>query len=172
MRLETARLLIRRMEEKDAPGLFAMVGDQKFCDEDGGYPAFKQMDEGFMRMVRQFCGEQNRFAIAIKDTDEIIGLIHLMKPIEERAVTAVEIGYGIAPAFQRRGYGSEAVRAVMDYCHDALGIRLILAGAFDFNEKSQKMLRKLGFVREGTTRYACDHPAHGLIDMINYYHEK
>ena len=172
MRLETERLTIRRMEEKDAENLFAMVGNQQFCDEDGGYPAFRTMDERFLRMVKQFCGEQNRFAIAIKDTDAMIGILHMMKPLEERAVSAVEIGYGIAPAFQRKGYGSEAVRAMVDYCHNDLKIEMVLAGAFAFNEKSQRMLEKLGFVREGMTRFACDHPRYGLTDMVNYYHVK
>ena len=172
MRLETERLTIRRMEEKDAENLFAMVGNQQFCDEDGGYPAFRTMDERFLRMVKQFCGEQNRFAIAMKDNDAMIGVLHLMKPLEERAVSAVEIGYGIAPAFQRKGYGSEAVRAMVDYCHNDLKIEMVLAGAFAFNEKSQRMLEKLGFVREGMTRFACDHPRYGLTDMVNYYHVK
>lgn len=172
VRLETDRLIIRHMEEKDAEGLFAMVGNQDFCDEDGGYLAFKAMDKSFMKMLAQFCQEPNRFAIALKDTDEMIGLIHMMQPLSERAVPAIEIGYGIAPAFQRQGFGSEAVEKMMDYCHDTLEIRMILAGAFDFNEKSQRMLEKLGFVKEGITRWECDHPTHGLTDMVNYYHMK
>ena len=64
MHLETERLTIRRMEEKDA---------------------------------------ENLFAIAMKDNDAMIGVLHMMKPLEERAVSAVEIGCGIAPASLGRG---------------------------------------------------------------------
>ena len=172
VRLETDRLIIRHIQEKDAQGLFAMVGDQHFCDEDGGYPAFQAMDERFMKMLHSFAKEPNRFGIALKDTDELIGLIHMMQPLCDRAVTAMEIGYGIAPKYQRQGYGYEAVSTMIDVCHDMLGIKMMLAGAFDFNTKSQRMLEKLSFVKEGVTHWACDHPAHGLTDMINYYHVK
>ena len=172
VRIETERLIIRHMRPTDAKGLFAMMSDQNFCDEDGGYKAISAMDERFMQLVESFSKETNRFAIALKDTDEMIGLIHLMKPLEERAVTAVEIGYGIAPSYQRRGYGSEAVGMMVDYCHNRLQIQMVLAGAFDFNAKSQRLLEKLNFEKEGITRCACDHPSHGMTDMVNYFHMK
>lgn len=164
--IKTPRLLIRRLGMQDAQGLFALVHDQDTCDDDGGYAAFAEMDDKFMRMLEAFSKETGRFAIVLNG--ETIGTIHLMDPEVERAMQALEIGYCLNRDYRRRGYASEAVRAMIDCCRRELGVRLFVAGAFGFNEKSQRMLEKLGFEREGVTRFAMDHRKYGLVDMVNY----
>jgi [ribosomal protein S5]-alanine N-acetyltransferase len=61
----------------------------------------------------------------------------------------VEIGYGIYPAFERRGYITEAVEVL---CHWALGqkyVRFVKAETHRENIASQKVLHKNGFVFMG-----------------------
>lgn len=167
---ETERLRVRRFQEKDGDCLFAMMKDAETCSDDGGYDPIEQKDAAFDQLVRAFAGEPDRFVLALKESDIAIGTLHLMDPIPERAVPALEIGYCVCPAFRRRGYASEAAAALIRHLHQEMGIPLITAGVFDFNLKSQRMLEKLGFEREGVTRYAIDHPIHGMTDMICYVH--
>ncbi|MGZ3848925.1 MAG: GNAT family N-acetyltransferase [Flavisolibacter sp.] len=69
----------------------------------------------------------------------------------------VEIGYGIYPAFERKGYTTEAVEVL---CHWALGqkyVRFVRAETERENIASQKVLQKNGFVymgeREGSRQW-------------------
>ncbi|MBQ7455560.1 MAG: GNAT family N-acetyltransferase [Clostridia bacterium] len=168
--LETERLIVRRLTLADAPALFAMMSDPETCSDDGGYDAVPEMDEAFMRIAAVFAKEPDRFAIVRKDTGETVGTLHLMDAIPERAVPALEIGYCMVPTQRRRGFAGEAAAAMVAHLHEKKGVPLITAGAFDFNRKSQRMLEKLGFEREGVTKCAVDHPVHGMVDMINYVH--
>lgn len=168
--LQTPRLLIRRIREEDAKGIFDMMSDQETCDLDGGYRAAEALDARFTGMVRVFAAEPDRYAIVRKNDGALIGIMHLMDPEPVRAVPALEIGYCLCRAYWRQGYGSEAVAELVAYCHDRLRIPLITAGVFDFNAASQRMLEKLGFEREGIMRLAAAHPRRGLVDMVRYVH--
>lgn len=109
--------------------------------------------------------------IILRETNQLIGVIHLMPPLMMRAVPSIEVGYCIHRDHRRCGYAFEAVTALLGVLHREMGFKLVLAGAFAFNQPSQKLLEKLGFVREGVTKYDTNHRVHGLTDMINYYHE-
>lgn len=58
---------------------------------------------------------------------------------------AVEIGYWISPEFQRKGYGEEAVKAVLDYAL-SLGKTCIYAEIREENIPSRKLVEKLRFI--------------------------
>lgn len=61
----------------------------------------------------------------------------------------VEIGYGIADAFQRRGYASEAVAAMCRWAVKQPGVLLVEAETEPDNRPSQCVLEKCGFVPTG-----------------------
>ena len=150
--LQTPRLLIRPLGLEDAGALFAMMSDPETCSDDGGYAPYPEKDAAFMKEVDALVRDPDRYAIVLRETGETVGTLHLMDTIPERAVPALEIGYCMCPVFRRRGYAT--------------------AEAFGFNLKSQRMLEKLGFEREGVIRFAIDHPVHGMTDMICYVHLK
>lgn len=66
-------------------------------------------------------------------------------PIKELAAPPVEIGYWIRPSFQRRGYGREAVQAVLQYAGQKLG-RPIYAKIRKGNLPSRNLAQQLGFI--------------------------
>ena len=61
---------------------------------------------------------------------------------------AVEIGYTIFPEHRRRGYATEAVRALLTAA-EAQGIRRFVASVGPENEPSLAIVRRLGFVEVG-----------------------
>jgi RimJ/RimL family protein N-acetyltransferase len=64
-----------------------------------------------------------------------------------------EIGYWIGERFWRRGITSDAVRQVTDWAFAALPeLTRIYAPVFSWNEGSQAVARKCGYVREGLLR--------------------
>jgi RimJ/RimL family protein N-acetyltransferase len=51
-----------------------------------------------------------------------------------------------------KGYGSEAVRLLLEHAFNRLNLRKVTAGMFSGNKASQKMFEKLGFMLEGCLR--------------------
>jgi ribosomal-protein-alanine N-acetyltransferase len=62
-----------------------------------------------------------------------------------------EIGYWIGEAYWRRGIASDAVRQVTDWAFAAIAdLTRLHAGIFVWNEGSQAVARRCGYVREAT----------------------
>ena len=63
-----------------------------------------------------------------------------------------EIGYTIGEAFQGRGVGTAAVRALIEKIFAETELRRIVASVAENYQASRKLLERLGFVTEGTLR--------------------
>ena len=62
---------------------------------------------------------------------------------------AVEIGYGLLPAWQGKGYATEAVTAAVAWAAAQPGVRKIEAETEPDNAASQRVLAKVGFLPTG-----------------------
>ncbi|GAB4181731.1 MAG: GNAT family N-acetyltransferase [Thalassobaculales bacterium] len=63
-----------------------------------------------------------------------------------------EIGYHIGEAFQGRGLGSLAVALAVDTIFRETRLHRLFAHVAAFNQRSQRLLRRLGFRQEGVLR--------------------
>jgi len=89
------------------------------------------------------------FAIRSKASNELMGVIGLVGvPRHKRA----EVGYWLGVSYWGNGYATEAARAVVAFAQQELGANRLEAGVFDGNDASMNVLRKAGFVEEGTLR--------------------
>jgi ribosomal-protein-alanine N-acetyltransferase len=61
----------------------------------------------------------------------------------------VDLGFAFLPAFRTQGYARESAAAVMEYARDILGLRRLVAITSLDNERSGRLLEKLGFRLEG-----------------------
>ena len=76
-----------------------------------------------------------------------------------------EIGYGIVPSRQGRGYATEAVQAMLAMAWADSRVRTVAAGTDPGNAASQRVLEKAGFRRiasSGEYRYQLTRPAEAL----------
>ena len=62
---------------------------------------------------------------------------------------AVEIGYGVSPAFEGQGYTTEAVQTLLDWAFRQNGVAFVEAETAPGNAASQRVLEKCGFVPDG-----------------------
>ena len=92
--------------------------------------------------MQKFSKDKERFVIELKWEHKVVGLIHLFQ-VDNCAVWAYEIGYTY-----------EAVSYVMQQCFDEVQREMMPASVFQRNEKSMRLLNKLGFVKEGITHEA------------------
>ncbi len=169
LRLETTRLILRHFQKGDAEHLFESMSDKETCAMDGGYDPETQLNEQYIASIDEFIKDPNRFVIALKPSNQAIGMLHLM-PVNDRQVETMEIGYLINPSKRRKGYAKEAVSAMIQFLMHEGKLDLILLGACEKNIASLSMIQKLGFNFEGKKHKAFwDVDENKPIDLLYFY---
>ena len=77
-----------------------------------------------------------------REGGRLVGDVGLSPAEDESGV--IKIGYTMAPDVQGRGYGTEAVRALIDYAFDTLGAAIVRAYASAANLASIRVAEKAG----------------------------
>lgn len=96
------------------------------------------------------------FAVVHAEENAVIGLCSFIGPPGKDEM--VEIAYGIAPAYQNRGYASEAARALIAYAFASGLVRTIRAHTLLQRNASTRVLEKCGFTLIGEIAHADDGP--------------
>ena len=85
----------------------------------------------------------------MKGTDIVIGQI-TCQPKDNEPENIRDVGWYIAPAYQGKGYATEAATAVLDFMFNTVEITEIRTGAAEINLGSWKLMERLGFEYTGT----------------------
>ena len=142
--IETERLILRRMTEDDFDALYRVLADRDIMKH---YPY--PFDE---EKVRSWIGrniERYRvfgfglWAVCLKDTGEMIGDCGLTMQMIG-GVIRPEIGYHIRADHQRKGYASEAARAVRDWTFENLPFGAVYSYMKYTNEPSARTAMSYG----------------------------
>lgn len=140
MIIETERLILRMFKDTDYDDLYEYL-KQLENDEFEGYPGITY--ENGKEHLAYRVGSDEFYAIELKDTGKVIGNIYCGK----RDFEAREVGYIINKKYQKSGYASEALYAVMCECFK-VGVHRIFAKCDPRNICSWKLLEKVGMARE------------------------
>jgi [ribosomal protein S5]-alanine N-acetyltransferase len=89
------------------------------------------------------------FAIVHKIDNLVIGMCGFNTPPDSDGV--VEIGYGIAPSYQGKGYASEAARALVDFATRDVRVKTLRAHTLAQKNASTRVLEKCGFQKISDT---------------------
>jgi ribosomal-protein-alanine N-acetyltransferase len=148
--LLTKRLRLRSFETRDLRGLHACFGDtdtMRFWDRP--VSSTKADTERTLRWLAKTTSPYDYMAWAVTERaeDQCIGMVCYHH--REQRNKRLEIGYIIAPAHQGRGIGTEAVRAVLEYCTGTLGAHRVHALIHPENHRSMRLVERLGFRCEG-----------------------
>ena len=153
-RLETRRLVLRRISEADHDDWLAVwhsPGVLDYLIDFDGVPDATVARE-IVDWARRIFEERSgiRWAIALKPGDRMIGScgFHLLSLRDKRA----EIGYELRADYWRQGIMSEAVAAVLGFCFERLGLHRVEADVVEGNAASAALLKKAGFTLEGVWR--------------------
>ncbi len=94
-----------------------------------------------------------RLGIALKENDEMIGLVSLTEI--DHVNRNAQLNSWIGEVEQRKkGYNHEAVYLLMKYAFFELGLERVSATVLEENIASKKSLEKLGYIQEGFLRNA------------------
>ena len=145
-RLEGERILLRRIEESDAPAL------QRLAHSDAVYrylPTFlyEQKYPDIHRVVRGLYGECFRESILLgvflRADGAFCGLAEMYGYRQE--IHKVSIGYRLLEECWGRGIATETVRLMTEYLLDQTDIEIITASTMVENRASARVLMKNGF---------------------------
>ena len=152
--IETERLLLKALEIRDAPAMYAYRSDPAVCRYQGWRPASEEEVSGF---IREHCGAGFNLVDAwfqlgmyLKATSELIGDLglHFLAPDNRQ----MEIGFTVAPRHQRKGYAAEAVGVLLPYGFKVLNKHRIIASVDPRNTASIALLGKMGMRKEAHFR--------------------
>ncbi|NKE34252.1 GNAT family N-acetyltransferase [Natronococcus sp. JC468] len=141
---------LRTIEEEDLEFLQAQVNDPAIRRPIGrSMPLNAEQERAFYDDV--VCSDDAIHLLVVADATPV-GTVGL-DAIDWQSAGA-ELGYWIAPAHQRRGYGTEAVELVVGHGFDQLGLHRLAARVYGFNDGSKRLLESVGFSEEGVHRDA------------------
>lgn len=167
--ISTPRLRIRRIRTDDIAEVHRLVIHPRIVERNGydGERLHRHFDHYFKNVIQN----PSEYAIESIEKQRLIGMISL-RPIDTRAVATLEIGYNIDPEHWRKGYAFEALQALIQSIFDELRFDMVIAGVFDDNIASSKLLLKLGFECEGRVHKAQYFDLYGPRDLIYYALQK
>ncbi len=79
-----------------------------------------------------------------------------------------ELGWVLDPAHTGHGYATEAVRALLRYCFEDLGVRRVVANCFLDNEASWRLMERVGMRRETHAVADSLHRSGKWLDSLAY----
>lgn len=169
-KLETERLILRRFKKEDADAMYENWASDSEVTKFLTWPAHEspEVSLGIIEdWIKQYSDNSYyQWAIVLKENgDEPIGSISAVSVKEE--ISSVQIGYCIGKKWWHKGITSEALKAVMDYFFDVVGVNRIEARHDPKNPNSGKVMKKCGMKYEGTLRSA-DWNNQGICDACYY----
>ncbi|MBK7852930.1 MAG: GNAT family N-acetyltransferase [Bacteroidetes bacterium] len=141
--IQTKRLLLRQITEKDARSMFELNEDPDVVRYTGnkGYRDLQEVLD-FIHSYDQYEKYKvGRMTMIESSTGEYIGWCGL-KFLEE--INEIDIGYRLKKKYWGKGYATESSIAILDYGFLSLGLKRIVGRAIRDNVKSTHILKKLG----------------------------
>ena len=166
--IETERLILRPITENDAEAIFEYCQNEH-VGPNAGWKPHENIEETREVMKLVFLDKENVFGMALKETGQLFGSIGLVADPKRQNDTTRMLGYAIGENYWSKGYATEAAKALIRFGFEELGLLLISAYCYPFNERSKHVLKKCGFKYEGILHLAEKRYDGKIIDNECYY---
>jgi [ribosomal protein S5]-alanine N-acetyltransferase len=143
------RLITKRMELRPLPAAAANVLPQGRKEagrilEAGLHLDWPQADLLDVLPIQASASlSDQRFGIWVmieRESGSVVGDIGFIGPPSD--VGSIEIGYSVVPDRRRRGYATEAARAIVDWALQESEVKVVVASCDNDNEPSMKAIRQ------------------------------
>ena len=149
--INTPRLTLRRLAMGDWKDLLTVMSDEesfRYLEwqplDEAGVLSWIERDRGLRLTDPQGC---LYLALELRGRDQVLGVGQLRYPYDNRemAVPTVLVG----AAHRRQGFGTEALRGMMDFAFQGIGVHRLFTGCNARNEAGCRLLAKAGMRHEG-----------------------
>ena len=143
--METERLILRRFRPEDGAELFDYLSKEEVVRFEP-YGIFSREEANKAAAGRS--KNEAFWAVCLKDSGKLIGNLYLAK----QEFDTWELGYVFNADFWGKGYACEAAKALINDVFCNQGAHRIIAMCNSKNERSWRLLERLGMRREGHLR--------------------
>lgn len=176
MELIDNKIKLRPFTDSDSKRLAELCNNKKIWNNLRDYIPFPYTETNAIDFIKYCQTENPQLTFAIEINGEFAGSIGLVRQPDVYKLTA-EIGYWLGEPFWGMGIATKAVRLIVEYGFNNLGLVRIYTGVFDFNKASQRVLEKSGFKLECIFEKSvfkndkiCDEYRYGLINKNGTQH--
>lgn len=161
----TQRLVLREIKVTDQIEMLSILMNDRikrtymlpdFPTEQDAIPLFNKL--------ANLSNGTDRYVYGIALQDKIIGFMNDVEIKDGK----IEVGYVIHPDHHNRGYATEALTALIDRLHQ-VGFHTVVAGYFEGNLASARVMEKAGMVR---IEYTDEMEYRGQVHRCIYYEHK
>lgn len=152
--LTTPRLTLRPWRETDLEDFY------EYASVDGvgqmaGWMPHRSREES-KKILHSFIKHRKCFALEYQG--KVIGSLGIEEYDEDRypelaQLRGRELGYVLSKDYWGQGLMPEAVKAVMEYLFETVGVDFLTVGHFERNQQSRRVIEKCGFRFMGTRPY-------------------
>ena len=148
--IQTERLTLRPIALEDFPRWAEMMADPEAARFLGGAQPAATAWRGFMTMAGAWSlTGVSMFSVVERDSGLWLGRIGPWRPHDW---PGTEVGWGLHPEAQGKGYGLEAATAAIDYAFDVLGWSEVIHCIDPDNLPSIRLAERVGSYNQGPTR--------------------
>lgn len=155
--LETDRLVLTYLEAGDADFILKLLNEPSFIRYIGDKKV-RTLDDArnYIQTGPVKSYEENGFGlnkVALKSSGEPIGISGILK---RDSLPDPDIGFAFLPEFWSQGYALESAAAVMNYARQTLKVKRILAITALDNDRSEKLLLRIGLQFDQVIKLSSD----------------
>jgi RimJ/RimL family protein N-acetyltransferase len=156
--LRTERLILRRWRPDDVGHFANLNADPEVM---GYMPSVLSASESAFMVERiESAFDQHGFglwAVEVPGVSPFVGFTGLsVTAFEAHFTPAVEVGWRLARPYWGRGYATEGARAALRFGFDQAGLAEIVSFTSEVNERSRRVMERLGMTRRPKDDF--DHP--------------
>lgn len=166
--LSTNRLVLRAFTMEDLADFYEYCKDPD-TGIHAGWKPHESMEES-RDILHHFIEEREVWAICEKQSGKVIGSIGLHRDSKRRRNfnQCRMMGYVLSKAYWGQGLMTEAAKEVLRHAFEDLKLEMVTISHFSYNQRSARVIEKLGFHREGVLRKAFLRYDGSLLDDIGY----
>lgn len=166
--LSTNRLVLRAFTMEDLADFYEYCKDPD-TGIHAGWKPHESMEES-RDILHHFIQEREVWAICEKQSGKVIGSIGLHRDSKRRRNfnQCRMMGYVLSKAYWGQGLMTEAAKEVLRHAFEDLKLEMVTISHFSYNQRSARVIEKLGFHREGVLRKALLRYDGSLLDDVGY----
>jgi len=166
--LSTNRLVLRAFTMEDLADFYEYCKDPD-TGIHAGWKPHESMEES-RDILHHFIQEREVWAICEKQSGKVIGSIGLHRDSKRRRNfnQCRMMGYVLSKAYWGQGLMTEAAKEVLRHAFEDLKLEMVTISHFSYNQRSARVIEKLGFHREGVLRKAFLRYDGSLLDDVGY----
>jgi len=147
------KVRLRAMEETDGGLFYEILHTQEIQinEADIRVPASRASCDAFAAEQAAKGNSETSPFLVIEDLQgNAVGMA--TPSIEDERVGVFTCGMNILPRYQRMGYASDALKAILRFYFEQMRCQKFNASVYSYNTASNAMCRRLGLVQEGVRR--------------------